>query len=140
MVCLLVMVCALPKNMQARREDKRVFKEIGDFIAIRENNHNDIRVATSRATQQWIAFYSNVNHKNAPCPMLDRNSWEYFPNDYESFIGVMKERGIKYLLWVERHWTPDKFDITNEKANRAMIQLGYWGHPDTGRMILFEMI
>jgi len=140
LVCLLILISSLPKNLQARREDKLVFKQIGVFIAEREGNRQEIKISTSRATQLWISFYANMNYKGAPCPLLYQNSWDYFTNNYGQLIENLKQKKIKYFLWVEKHWPFKQFDFMNSQHHRDFKELESWRHTDTGRMVLFEMI
>ncbi len=138
--CIFILIFALPKDLKFKETDKLVFKEIGEFISRREGNESENIIATSRHSQRWISFYSNLNHKGSPCPELFENCWELWANDYEHFIQQMKQQGITYFLWDQKHWPSEKFDIKEIEKNRDFIQLGRWYHQNTGTIILFERI
>jgi len=148
-LCFLIIISALPKNLLKRAADKAIFKEIGEMIGRKEGNDKEINMSTSQHIQRWISFYANLNYKGSPCPEKLDNCWEEFPNDYDGFIRQLKERGIKYFLWEETHWYPEKFDVArispvhtiqNIENRENLKEIGRWHHKDTGWMILFEVI
>jgi hypothetical protein len=140
LLCLFILVSALPKNLQPRREDKLVFKEIGGFIAQKENSPKEIIISTSRATQQWISFYANLNTTKAPCTKYSDICWDYFASDYVHLVKQLRKKSVQYFIWVERHWPVDQFDFLSAPYRQDFKQLGVWRHVDTGRMILYELI
>jgi len=148
-LCFLIIIAALPKNLFKRAADKAIFKEIGEMIGRIEGNDREINVATSQHIQRWTSFYANLNYKGAPCPEKYENWWEDFPNDQNGFIRQLKERGIRYFIWEEKHWSPEKFDVAQMffvpavspgDKGKNFKEIGRWYHVDTGWMILFELI
>jgi len=139
-LCLLILACALPKNLKPREVDKLTFKEIGELIAEREGNDKEILIATSQHSIRWISFYSNLDYKGAPCPEKNYDLGNILGKNYEEFVRNLRERGISYFLWEEKHW-PNKFDsyITTQ-SSKDFIRVGTWSHPDTGKLILFKVI
>jgi len=139
-LCLLILACALPKNLKPRETDKLVFKEIGEFIAEREGNAQEIKVSTSLPLIRWISFYANLGFRGAPCPernydLVDSSNW-----GYDTFVGKLKGRGIQYVLWDERHWPKDSLESMSAQGSKDFIRIGTWSHPDTGKLILFKVI
>jgi hypothetical protein len=51
----------------------------------------------------------------------------------------LKEKNIKYFLWTQRQW-PKDVDLSQMPYYRKLQELGRWNHPDTGWMILFEVL
>jgi hypothetical protein len=120
--------------------DKLVFKQIGEMIAKREGHQKIIPVSASHGTQRWISYYANLQHKGAFCPEpTEQNSWTYFLKDQSAFVQDLKKRNIKYFLWTQRQW-PKDVDLSQMPNYGNLQELGRWNHPDTGWMILFEVL
>jgi 4-amino-4-deoxy-L-arabinose transferase-like glycosyltransferase len=139
-VSLLILCFALPKNLKPREMDKLVFKEIGELIGRREGNHSEIEVATSLHSLRWTSFYANLNYRGAPCPQKYNDFEAIVGSSYKEFIGNLKKRGVQYFLWEERHWPIKRFDFIKSQDPKDFVTIGRWSHPDTGRLILFEVI
>lgn len=136
-LCFLILTCALPKNLKPRETDKLVFKEIGELISKREGNAHKITVATSHV---WISFYANLKYKGAMCPKEYTDLERLAGDSYEKFVRNLKQGGIRYFLWEERRWPQEKFDFIKTKNPEDFMKLGEWSHPDTGSLMLFEVM
>ena len=119
--------------------DKLVFKQIGEFIARREGNDKEIEISASNATRLWISFYANKDYKGVPCPLGSQPSWDSISQDYETLRRQLRDKKVKYFLWVEKQWPPGAFDFLDSPYQKDFRKLGVWQHRDTGRMILFEV-
>ncbi|HUU40665.1 MAG TPA: glycosyltransferase family 39 protein [Desulfatiglandales bacterium] len=139
-LCLLILTSSLPKNLKTRETDKLVFKEIGELVAEREGNDKEIKVATSTHSIRWISFYANLNYKGAPCPEENYDLENIIGKGYEEFVKNLKRRGIRYLLWEEKHWPKQGSYVLDTGNMKDFVRLGAWSHPDTGSLILFEVI
>jgi hypothetical protein len=138
-VALLIVCSALPKNLQPRERDKLVFKEIGELIGRLEGNHSEIGVVTSLHSLRWISFYANLNYKGAPCPQKYHDFKAIVGGSYEEFVAYLKNEGVHYVLWEERHWPTNRFDFIKSHDPKDFITTGRWNHTDTGRLILFKV-
>ena len=137
---LLILLAGLPKNCWRPDPDKAVFVEIGRTIAERHPPHHEKTIATSVHTQQWISFYANLDVPGAPNPGGRNVTWERFPRHPLYFLITVKEKRIDYVLWEENNW-PARFLPPSELLNSRFFRaVGSWNHPDTGRMILYEVI
>ncbi|UCG67469.1 MAG: hypothetical protein JSW12_11035, partial [Deltaproteobacteria bacterium] len=139
-VCFLILSSALPKNLTPREADKVVFKEIGELIADREGNDQEIMVATSQQSIRWISFYSNLNFKGAPCPEKNYDLENIVGKRYEEFVQNLRDRGIRYFLWEENHWPKESASYIASQNPKDFVKVGTWSHPDTGKLILFKVI
>jgi 4-amino-4-deoxy-L-arabinose transferase-like glycosyltransferase len=139
-VALLIVCSALPKSLQPRERDKLVFKEIGELIGRREGTQSEIGVVASLHSLRWISFYANLNYRGAPCPQKYHNFEAIVGGSYEEFVGYLKNEGVQYFLWEERHWPTKRFDFIKSHDPKDFIAIGRWSHPDTGRLILFKVI
>ncbi|HSO66907.1 MAG TPA: glycosyltransferase family 39 protein [Desulfatirhabdiaceae bacterium] len=136
---LIILAAGIPKNLKPPDSDKAVFVEIGRTISDRHPQNEITAVATSRHTQQWISFYANPHVSIGSCPGDETFQWERFPNHPLYFYIYSRQQQVKFVLWEERNW-PDRFFPVDELVNSRFFQIiGTWHHPDTGKMILFEV-
>jgi len=138
-ICLLILGFSLPKNLKPREKDKVVFKEIGALIAEREGNETEILVATSQHSVRWISFYANAKFKGAPCPEKNYDLKNVLGGSYSEFVENLRGRGIRYFLWEEKHWPSQTADYLRIGNPEDFIKIGTWTHPDTGKLMLFEV-
>ncbi|MBN1614117.1 MAG: glycosyltransferase family 39 protein, partial [Deltaproteobacteria bacterium] len=139
LIGLLILLFTLPKNMQARGDDKVIYKTIGETIANREGNSRKIEIMTLGVASRWVLFYANQRFPGAPCPDEYFYYYEWIGDDYNRFVDALKTRGMKYLVWEERTWPKDRFDFIKSPYERDFMRLGSWSHPDTGEIVLFEL-
>jgi hypothetical protein len=139
-LALLITVLPLFKDLMPRDADKRVFREIGEFLASREGNNDVIPIATSCSNYRIISFYAHLDYRGAPCPEGSENTcWEYFADSFDHFIEHVKAGNIKYFLWSEKLWPTASGSIFSAPYNLHLKELKRWRHPDTGEMILYEV-
>lgn len=128
-VSILIFLFSLPANLQTRRADKIVLKEIGDFIREREGRENvnvlgpDVR----------IEFYANL-HSLKPKKRFHTYS-EIEGLGEEAFIKYLKDEQIKYFVFEERGLNgqikPSFFESDSFKY------LKEWNDKKRGKMILY---
>jgi len=140
LICLLILACALPKNLKLRETDKLVFREVGELIAHKEGNKKEIQVATSLHSIRWISFYANAGHKGAPCPEKNYDLENILGSSHEEFVRNLRERGISYFLWEEKHWPKESASYIERQNPGDFVKIGTWSHPDTGKLILFKVM
>ena len=58
---------------------------------------------------------------------------------YGELVRHLRQNGVRYFLWEERAWPKGGFDFLTTKDQKDFKELGTWGHPDTGKMILFSL-
>jgi len=136
-VALLILVSGLPKNLKARETDKAIFRQIGELIAKREGNHRVIKVAAaSSKVHKWVSFYANLKYPGVFCAQDSGTIGE----DYSQFVKHLIQNEIRYFLWEENRWPAEKIDFIHTQYRQDFKELGRWHHPDTERIILFEVI
>lgn len=139
-LCLMILACALPKDLRPRETDKMVFKEIGEFIAERGTDHpKPIRVLTSERSPNWVSFYANLHYPGAPCPMGNVSLNDVAGKGYTTFLKTLIDEGVDYFLYEERYWPDTGFDVPQDRMNNNFKKLGEWHQPDTGRLILYRV-
>jgi hypothetical protein len=139
-ICLLILGFSLPKNLKPREKDKVVFKEIGSLIAQREGNQNEIVIVASLHTFGWVSFYANLAYKGAPRPRENYDLENLVGHDYGEFVQNLRLRDVKYVLWEEKHWPKESMSYLKSLDSRDFIQIGTWTHPDTGKLVLIELL
>ncbi|MEA2084097.1 MAG: hypothetical protein U9O82_07655 [Thermodesulfobacteriota bacterium] len=135
-VCLLIFVTALPKNLEPNREDKLVFKEIGEFVAAREGNSNEILIAGSFKRVNFIHFYSNLNYRGAPC--FDEDEYwidEKSPVD----LKFLRENNFHYFVWDEMHRSAAELEMLKGEGGQGLTEVGEWQARKLGRLIVFRI-
>ena len=139
-VCLLILISALPKNLKPREHTGLIFRQISGAIVRRAGNARVIVMATSSFTTTYISFYANLDYPGAPCPQLSDGLTGVVGNNYDQFVRNLKGRGVKYFLWEEKNWLSKRFNFIDVQRAEDFLELGRWSRPDTGRLILFEVI
>jgi hypothetical protein len=142
-LCMLVLVLTLPKDVRVREADKLVYKDIGETIARLEGSAGEIEMITLGDSWRWNAFYANLHVPGAPCP----EKYIYWQRDatilgrnYNDFMQSMRMRKIRYIVWEEKHWPQDKFAFLQSVKPVDLRQLKEWRHQDTGRIILYQVL
>jgi len=139
-MALVIVALPLPKDLKPRDADKRVFKEIGEFLADREGAAKFIPIATSCSSYRLISFYANLGYHGAPCPVeSEATCWEYFSDSFEHFMENVRASSIKYFVWSEKLWPGGSASVFETPFSLHLKELRRWHHPDTGEMILYEV-
>jgi hypothetical protein len=137
---LAIILSTLPKNLLARDINNIVFKDIGEFIALREGSAEVISISTPVNIHRWISFYANLSYQGVVCQEpTETNCWELNVDDYDRFVHHLREQRIKYLVWTQRQWPEDRIDFSQAPLHLSLNELGRWNHPMTGEIILFEV-
>lgn len=140
-VALCIIAMPLYKNSIKRDSDKRVFLDIGNYIRNIKQNSNVISIATSCSTFRVISFYTNLDYPGAPCPEgTSKNCWEFFTNSRQEFLQHLKSEKIEYFLSAEKLWPTGRMGPLPPNESPNLRELKRWHHPDTGEMILFEVL
>ncbi len=142
-LCILVLVLTLPKDLKVREADKLVYKEIGETIARLEGASGEIEMITLGHSWRWNDYYANLHVPGAPCPDKYAN-WQrdatILGGNYNDFMQSMRMRKIRYIVWEEKRWPQDKFAFLKSVQPADLIQLKEWKHRDAGRIILFRVL
>jgi hypothetical protein len=144
-MCLLILVCTLPKDLRGREADKMVYKRIGEHIAEREGGGKEIRILKSLRTPNWTPFYANLGYEGVSCPMIDFGMEapqfeETVFKDYDAFVHYLRKGDIGYFLWEETAWPEGGFNFLDRKHPDHLKEMGSWHHADAGRLILYQVV
>ena len=138
-ICLLILGFSLPKKLKPREKDKVVFKEIGGLIAQKEGNQNEVVIVASIHSFGLVSFYANVEYKGAPRPRANWDLENLVGDDYAEFVENLRHSEVDYFLWEGKHWPHKSADYLRIGNPEDFAQVGTWSHPDTGKLILFEV-
>ena len=142
-LCMIVLVLTLPKDLKVREADKLVYKEIGETIARLDGGSGVIEMITLGNALRWNDYYANLHVHGAPCPdkYTDwRRDESIIGNSYDDFIRSMRMRNIRYIVWEENNWPRNKFAFLQSVQPEDLTQLKEWKHRDTGRIILYQVL
>ena len=139
-LCMLVLVLTLPKDLKVREADKLVYKEIGETIARLDSGSGEIEMITLGNSFRLNDYYANLHVQGAPCPEKYTNWLDIIGNNYDDFIRSMRMRNIRYIVWEEKLWPRDKFVFLKSVQRKDLTQLREWKHKDTGRIILYRVL
>ena len=142
LLVLLILILALPKQLHRHEADKGVFREIGQFIAAREDLTKPVNVLTLGTAARWISLYSNLDVPGIVCPDEDMlagiSPARIVGSSYADFMKTVDARRVRYVLWEERHWPSPQFNLPEHYSPVDFRIVGEWNHRDTGRMLLFQ--
>jgi 4-amino-4-deoxy-L-arabinose transferase-like glycosyltransferase len=142
-LCVLILLITLPKNLRKQEEDKLVFKEIGQTIAVLDGGTGEIEMMVMGDNFRWINYYANLHVAGAPCPDKN-NDWRkdkgVTDSSYKDFIGNIRKKKIKYFIWEENRWPVNTFPFLESARTEDLKNLKEWKHRDTGRIILFQVL
>ncbi len=142
-LCILVLLVGIPKNIYHRETDKLVFKEIGEYVARREVGNTEYIPVSSAATIRQFAFYANSNNPDLIFPNLTFGRLDPHcssPKTYKQFLIYFKCNNIRYFLWEEKFWARQPYKVLPKLDPEQFLELKHWYHPDTGKMVLFEVM
>lgn len=137
---VLIVLASLPKNLQLRDPEKKVFRDIGYHIAALEGNAHGIKVSTSYYRHRWVSFYANMNVADPPCPAaVAPFIWSNTAGNLRSFVRQWQTHGVGYFLWEEKSWPNEPIDWNSEFVQNHLQLVGQWYHDDTGSMKLLKV-
>ncbi len=136
MVCLIVLVVALPKTLRATYvRDKLIFREIGKFLSNRENNKRVISVAGAFKRVRSVHFYANLNYHGAPC----FDDLAILRQADAAALHFVRDQGYHYFIWDKKSWNNILLDEFMEETDTAFVKVREWRSSTQGRMILYEV-
>lgn len=139
-LAILIILVSLPKNLQLRDPEKKVFRDIGRQIAANESDPRGAQIWTSHNLHRWVSFYANMDIALPPCPEQEtRNVWSGQNIDLEDLIVKLKAREIGFFLWDANLWPHRDLDLDSAIIKQNLQLIGQWHHPDTGRLVLFKL-
>ena len=140
LLCLFIFVLTLPKDLKIQEADKLVYRDIGETIAHFDGGSGEIALITLGDSGRWINYYANLHVAGAPCPEKNGGWHNIIGGGYKDFIGNMRTRKIRYVIWEENRWPKDTFIFLKSIRPDDLKQLKEWQHRDTGRIILYQVL
>ncbi len=134
LVCLVMISAALPKSLVANYvKDKRIYREIGEFLAEREKNTHAVTVAGAFKEISAVHFYANVNYEGAPC----FDPFCVVEKTDDSGLRLIENLGCQYLVWDEKEWGNQRVEELMENAK--FVRIRQWQTDRHGKMTVYEV-
>jgi hypothetical protein len=142
-LCLLVLLFTLPKNLKIQEADKLVFKDVGETIARFDGDSGKIELITLGGAWRWIDYYANIHVAGAPCPDK-HDDWRkdkgIINGSYKDFISNIRTEKIRYIIWEEKNWPVNTFSFLKSVQPEDLRKLKEWKHRDADRIILYKVL
>jgi len=135
--CLILMI-GLPKNLYFREKDKLVFKQIGTYVASREQHNPAYISILAYSPYRQIPFYANYSKPELILPQLAFLQ-EVTGNRCEDLFSHLQKSKTNYFLWEEKFWRSQPYSLTQCINRNHLEELNRWHHSDTGQMILYKV-
>lgn len=136
MVGAIFLALLLPKTIFSNYDKgKLVFREIGNFIAARENDARVISVCGAFKQVRTIQFFVNVDRHYASC--FDQGSILKRTNT-KALLSAMI-RNCDYFVWDQKNWQGKSIDSIMADGKKY-LKLNEWQSDILGRVVLYEVI
>lgn len=135
-LALLILAAGLPKNLKSdRRDEKIVFKEIGQFIAAREENRREVSVSGNFKYLRLVHFYAHLDYPGAPC---------FDPRSILSDANMKTpyrrgEKVFDYFIWDRKNSRPPSPPQNTLRGEPAFKRLNEWQSRKLGPLILYAV-
>jgi hypothetical protein len=135
LICLAIFAVSLPVALRYYdRQDKLVFKQIGQYIAQREQADRPVTVAGTFKELILIDFYAHLRFRGAPA--FDRDS--IFQPSENGDIAWIRQKHFDYFIWDEKGMGRSGLAWIQAHAD-IFAPLGQWWSPKLGKLILYEI-
>jgi hypothetical protein len=134
---VLIVLFALPKTLAPRERDKAIFEKAGQIIAQQKADDQTARIMAACSTvHRWVYFYA---HKDYPGTSCATGLCDNIPSGYGSLVAKLRATGTQYVLYEEKKWPKDKFDLMHSPFQTDFDIVGRWRHRDTGEVLLLKL-
>lgn len=133
LLCTLFFVVTLPKNLKHNRADKIIFRDIGEYIGVREGGTREIHVVSFFKRVEYTNVFANLNVESAPC------FWEYSlleKEHGENLQARLEQLDADYFVWDEKHCSEDELQRFRETG---WVEVTSWQTKRLGKVVLFEL-
>jgi hypothetical protein len=135
---LVIFAIGLPKNIDAKRVDSRIFQHIGETIAERNKLDNTIRVAAAFDFDdiELVAFFGNLRAEDVSCVRSLAQKIE--PANFLKKLNKRKNK-IHYLVWDEKNWSADSLSWLRHLKKEKVVEVKEWQDDRLGKFVLFQI-
>jgi len=131
---LLVLISTFPKIfLSYRNQDNKIYREIGQYIAKREQYKKLVKIGGSVKRLPLIFFYANLNYPSVTCFSIKCLLYE--KKLKPEFI---LKRNVDYYVWDEKSSNRISLDLI--KNCIKFKELKRWKSKKRGTLILFKVI
>jgi hypothetical protein len=134
---VLIVLFGLPKALAPRERDKAIFEQAGQIIAQQKTDDQIEPIMGACSTvYNWIYFYA---HQDYPGTRCERGLCDRIPAKYKLLVAKLRKSGTRYVLYEEKEWPKDNFDLMHAPYQTNFDIVGRWHHKDTGELILLKL-
>lgn len=135
-VFMAIFLFALPSNLKITRgKDKLAFRQIGEFIAMKQGNDQRIRVGGAFGWVSLVDLYANLNFDGVSC---FRNT-SLPKNASRGTIKHSLESNFDYYVWSEKYDTQETLEAILPSCPQKFEKVGQWWSRKVGKMFLFRI-
>lgn len=136
MVGAIFLALLLPKTIFSNYDKgKLVFREIGSFIAARENDARTVSVCGAFKRVNVIHFYANLGYPGVSC--FDRSAIIDRLND--TTIENISKKDFDYFVWNQGTGNRQSRPVPKDLSQR-FTKLKEWPSERVGKLILYEVV
>lgn len=130
---LIIVACSLPFSIDSRREDKRLYREIGEFVASIDSSHG----AVIAGPDARIAFYAAIRNNAMLCGAQRVTYERFFMTDYAQLNDHLRQKGVTYFVWDEKYWKNGGYDFPD--ASAADFEMVKTWKRGAARLVLYKI-
>ncbi|NOR26823.1 MAG: hypothetical protein GQ542_21010 [Desulforhopalus sp.] len=122
--------------MQHYRAEKAVYREIGEFVAKKEDADKVVKIAGFFKTVDFINVFANLDVQAAPCHhhKLSENFHEM------SLLHELQKKDYAYFVWDEKYCSAEELQIFRQAAKQpGVVEVRSWQGKKLGQMVLFKL-
>ncbi|MFP4040822.1 MAG: ArnT family glycosyltransferase [Desulfosudaceae bacterium] len=124
----------LGKNLKPRYAEKKIFPQMAREIIQRKSPGETVRIAAGPSNAyNWIFFYANLD---VPAALCDKHMLFPIPESYEQFLSDMKHQNIRYVLWSQKSWPQEQFNLMNSSFQNDFNVIGKWDYDEGKKTFL----
>jgi hypothetical protein len=126
LLAVVILAFGLGKNLRPRYAEKEIFPQMAEMILDRKIPGEPVRIAAGRSTAyEWVSFYANRDVAGAVC---DKALLAKIPKTYDRFVSKLEGSNIRFVLWSEKTWPKDGFDLMTAPYKDHFEVIGQWDY------------
>lgn len=134
-ICFYIIAFTLPSNLEHKRTDKLIYKKIGEYIALKEENMK-VKVM---GPDNRIMFYANLLAPTSECTVQFGDYEQFQKMEYQQFFNFLKENRVKYFVIEDKLWTAD-YDFLATAKHEHFKEISRWEDAHREKLVLFEIL
>ncbi|MBL7049047.1 MAG: glycosyltransferase family 39 protein [Nitrospira sp.] len=135
LLCVSVLLVALPENLESTDPHLSGYKEIGHLIAA----SNPDRPALVAASSSRVIAYATIESPGLICPVSVIDYVSLTKMTYVELMVLLRSSKVDYFLWEQEQWQRASYDFSNTAKAQDFAEKGRWQIEGAG-YILYEVL